>query len=124
METQQLDKRIQSVLESLPYFSKLGTWLCIKLSDYAAQLNGCRSTRQMNDNQIADIDEQYQYLLNTLLYQIYEAITFLKEDHIYKQEILEMSDDELENLIIETLFSMTILDCRNIFIDYFFNVNK
>lgn len=124
METQQLDKRIQSVLESLPYFSKLGTWLCIKLSDYAAQLNGCRSTRQMNDNQIADIDEQYQYLLNTLLYQIHEAITFLKEDHIYKQEILEMSDDELENLIIETLFSMTILDCRNIFIDYFFNVNK
>jgi len=124
METQQLDKRIQSVLESLPYFSKLGTWLCIKLSDYAAQLNGCRSTRQMNDNQIADIDEQYQYLLNTLLYQIHEVITFLKEDHIYKQEILEMSDDELENLIIETLFSMTILDCRNIFIDYFFNVNK
>ena len=124
METQQLDKRIQSVLESLPYFSKLGTWLCIKLSDYAAQLNGCRSTRQMNDNQIADIDEQYQYLLNILLYQIHEAITLLKDDHIYKQEVLDMSDDELENLIVETLFSMTVLDCRNIFVDYFFNVNK
>ena len=124
METQQLDKRIQSVLESLPYFSKLGTWLCIKLSDYAAQLNGCRSTRQMNDNQIADIDEQYQYLLNILSYQIHEAITLLKEDHIYKQEVLEMNDDELENLIVETLFSMTVLDCRNIFVDYFFNVNK
>ena len=124
METKQLDKRIQSVLESLPYFSKLGTWLCIKLSDYAAQLNGCRSTRQMNDNQIADIDEQYQYLLNILSYQIHEAITLLKEDHIYKQEVLEMNDDELENLIVETLFSMTVLDCRNIFVDYFFDVNK
>lgn len=124
MDAQQLDKQIQSVLENLPYFSKLGTWLCIKLSDYAAQLNGCRSTRQMNDNQIADIDEQYQYLLNILLYQIHEAINLLKEDHIYKQEVLEMSDDELENLIVETLFSMTVLDCRNIFVDYFFNVNK
>lgn len=124
METQQLDKRIQSVLESLPYFSKLGTWLCIKLSDYAAQLNGCRSTRQMNDNQIADIDEQYQYLLNILSYQIHEAMNFLKEEHIYKQEVLEMDDDKLENLIVETLFSMTVLDCRNIFVDYFFNVNK
>lgn len=124
METQQLDKRIQSVLESLPYFSKLGTWLCIKLSDYAAQLNGCRSTRQMNDNQIADIDEQYQYLLNILSYQIHEAMNFLKEEHIYKQEVLKMDDDKLENLIVETLFSMTVLDCRNIFVDYFFNVNK
>jgi hypothetical protein len=124
MDAQQLDKQIQSVLENLPYFSKLGTWLCIKLSDYAAQLNGCRSTRQMNDNQIADIDEQYQYLLDILSYQIHEAITLLKEDHIYKQEVLEMDDDELENLIVETLFSMTVLDCRNIFVDYFFNVNK
>jgi len=123
MNAQQLDKQIQSILENL-HFSKLGTWLCIKLSDCAAQLNGCRSTRQMNDDQIADIDDQYQRLRNVLLHQIYEAMDFLKEDHIYKQEVLEMDDDKLEELLVETLFSMTVFNCRNIFVDCFFDVNK
>jgi len=120
MESQQVDKILLAILKDLPYFSKLGTCLCIRLSDYAAQMCGCRSTRQMNDNQVEDIDEQYHYLLDILDYHIKEAINYISVPHCYKDNILSSTEDEIEDLIIEVLFSMVVMDYKNIFAEYFF----
>lgn len=92
----------------------------IRLSDYAAQINGFRSTRQMNENKIEEIDEQYNYLLRILEYQIAEAVDYLNKEHIYNKDILDLNDNLLEDLLLETLFNMTIMDCKSIFEEAFF----
>ena len=52
MNSQQIDDRLRSMLNSLPFFSRLGTCLTIRLTDYAAQLCGYRSTRHMDDSKV------------------------------------------------------------------------
>ena len=121
MNTQQVDNYLQLMLESLPFFSRLGTCLGIRLADYAAQMCGCRSTRQMDDSKIEDINETFSQLLNTLQSQINECIHYLDEEHIYKKDIDALDLDSLERLLEDTLFEMTIYNCRSIFREMMFD---
>lgn len=121
MNAQQIDDRLRSMLNSLPFFSRLGTFLRIRLADHAAQMCGCRSTRQVDDSKLDDIEENYNELLNTLQCQISECIEYIDDSHIYKDEIYSISEDEFENLIEDVLFEMTIYDCRSIFKEMMFD---
>ena len=121
MNAQQVDDRLRSMLKSLPFFSRLGTCLGIRLADHAAQICGCRSTRQMDDSKAEDIDETFSQLLNTLQSQINECIQYLDEEHIYKEEIDALDSDSLECLLEDILFEMTIYDCRSIFREMMFD---
>lgn len=119
MDCQQVDCRLLAMLSELPYFSRLGTCLCIRLADYAAQLCGCRSTRQVDDSKSDDVSDQYDLLLLNLYSQIHECLTYLKEPHTYRQPVLEMTDVDLESHLEKTLFEMVVFDCRHVFVEYF-----
>lgn len=119
MNSQQVDDRLLALLKDLPYFSRLGTSLSISLADHAAQLCGCRSSRQVDDNRSDDVSDQFDDLINNLHSHIHECILYIENDHIYKQSIFEMDDSELEILLENTLYEMVCLDCRHIFADNF-----
>lgn len=121
MNSQQIDDRLRSMLNSLPFFSRLGTCLMIRLADHAAQMCGYRSTRQVDDSNADDVEENYNELLNTLQCQITECIEYIDDDHVYKDEIYSIDEDALENLIEDILFEMTIYDCRLIFKEMMLN---
>ena len=117
MNTQQIDDQLRLMLTSLPHFSRLGTCLKIRIADYAAQLCGCRSTRQINDSKADDVEDNYNDLLNQLYCHVDECINYLNSDHSYKDEIHLMDEDSLELMIEDVLFEMTTHDCRFIFED-------
>lgn len=121
MNTQQLDDHLRSMLKSLPSLSRLGTCLAIRLADYAAQLYGCRSTRQMSNDKVEKIDEKYRELLNILQDQIDDAIEYLDKGHSYKDSICLLDEDLFEGLVEDALFEMTINDCSFIFAEKLFN---
>lgn len=121
MNAQQIDDRLRSLLNSLPFFSRLGTCLGIRLADHAAQICGCRSTRQIDDSKIDDIEDSHNQLLNTLYNQIQECKLCLDDEHVYKSEIYSCDEDSLERLIEDALFEMTIYDCVSIFREMMFD---
>ena len=112
-----------ALLKDLPYFSKLGTSISISLADHAAQLCGCRSSRQVDDVNSDNVSDQFDALINNLHTHIHECILYIEDDHIYKQSIFEMDDSELEILLENTLYEMICLDCRHVFADNFL-INK
>lgn len=120
MNSQHVDNKLLALLKDLPYFSRLGTSLSISLADHAAQLCGCRSSRQVDDNNLDDVSDQFDTLINNLRTHIHECILYIEDDHTYKQSIFEMCDSELEILLESTLYEMICLDCRHIFADNFF----
>ena len=120
MNSQQVDTKLLALLKDLPYFSRLGTSLSISLADYAAQLCGCRSSRQVDDNNSDDVSDKFDTLINNLHTHIQECILYIESDHTYKQSIFELDDNELEILLESTLYEMICLDCRHIFADNFF----
>lgn len=115
MNAQQIDDQIKSMLASLQFFSRLGTCLGVRLSDYAAQMNGCRSTRQIDDSRADDVEDTYNQLLTALNTNAQECIQYLNEDHSYKEEIYLYDECLLERLLEDVLFEMTIYDCSLIF---------
>ena len=119
MNSQQVDDKLLALLKDLPYFSRLGTSLAISLADHAAQLCGCRSSRQVDDIHLDDVSDQFDALINNLHTYIHECILYIEDDHIYKQSIFEMDDSKLEILLENTLYEMICLDCRHIFADNF-----
>lgn len=119
MNSQQVDNKLLALLKDLPYFSRLGTSLSISLADHAAQLCGCRSSRQVDDSYSDDVSCQFDALVNNLHSHIHECILYIESDHIYKQSIFEMCDSELEILLESTLYEMVCLDCRHVFADNF-----
>ena len=120
MNSQQIDDKLLALLKDLPYFSRLGTSLSISLADHAAQLCGCRSSRQVDDIHSDNVSDQFDALINNLHTYIHECIIYIEDDHIYKQSIFEMDDSKLEILLENTLYEMICLDCRHIFADNFF----
>lgn len=120
MNSQQIDDKLLALLKDLPYFSKLGTSISISLADHAAQLCGCRSSRQVDDSHSDDVSDQFDALINNLHSHIHECILYIECDHTYKQSILEFDDNELEILLENTLYEMICLDCRHVFADNFF----
>ena len=107
------------MLSDLPYFSRLGTCLCIRFADYAAQKCGCRSSRQVDDSLSDDVSEEFDSLLNNLHSQIHECVSYLEAPHNYKDSVLEMDDLAIETLLETTLYEMVAFDCRHIFVEYF-----
>lgn len=120
MNSQQVDNKLLALLKDLPYFSRLGASVYISLADHAAQLCGCRSSRQVDDSRSDDVSDQFDALVNNLHSHIHECILYIESDHTYKQLIFELDDNELEILLENTLYEMVCLDCRHVFADKFF----
>jgi hypothetical protein len=121
MESQQVDIKLLAMLKDLPYFSRLGVCISIRLADYAAQLCGCRSSRQIDGNLSDDVSEQFDSLINSLKSNTAECILYIENKHNYKQDVLEMSDENLELLLEDTLYEMIQFNCRHIFVENFFD---
>lgn len=121
MNSSQIDSKLFSMLNDLPYFSILSTSLQIRLADHAAALCGCRSTRQMDSSRSDDVDEEYCRLYNILQISIYECLNILESEHEYKKSVILMDDVKLEYLLEDTLFEMTICDDKRIFSINFLN---
>lgn len=119
MNSQQVDDKLLAMLKDLPYFSRLGTCISIRLADHAAQLCGCRSTRQVDDSLVDDVSDKFDELVINLQSQINECVSYIKKDHTYKPSILEMDDDHLENLLEDALYDMVMYDYSYSFIEYF-----
>lgn len=119
MNSQQVDNKLLALLKDLPYFSRLGTSVSISLADHAAQLCGCRSSRQVDDSRSDDVSDQFDALINNLHSHIHECILYIESDHTYKQSVFELDDNELEILLENTLYEMVCLDCRHVFADNF-----
>ena len=119
MNSQHVDNKLLALLKDLPYFSRLGTSVSISLADHAAQLCGCRSSRQVDDSRSDDVSDQFDALINNLHLHIHECILYIESDHTYKQSIFELDDNELEILLENTLYEMVCLDCRHVFADNF-----
>ena len=120
MDSMRIDKKLIESLNDIQYISNLRTCLLVRIADYAAQLCGCRSTRQVADHQSVDVDNKYYELLHRLLYNIPECYDYIKHDHIYKESIPQLNDDELELLLEDALFEMIQFDNHAIFAEYFF----
>lgn len=120
MDAKQIDSLLLLLLNELPYFSNVGTSLLIRLADHAAQLNCFRSTRQVNDNAWKDVDTKYAELVSSLQHQIYEATNYLNSEHTYKDSVFKLDNDEIINLLEDTLFEMTSFGSHVIFIENFF----
>lgn len=120
MNTKQVDYLILDILKYLPYFSQSGVWLQIQLADFAAQQSGFRSTRAVSDGKSDEVSDSYEYLINLLYCYILECKRLIEDSHTYKQEILNMSREDLEDLVCNSLYEMVVLDYSPIFIENFF----
>lgn len=120
MESQQVDSKLLAMLKDLPYFSRLGTCISIRLADYAAQLCGCRSTRQVDDSKVDEVSDQFDVLINELQYKVDECIEYISAPHIYKTDIFEMDDTSIECLLEDALYDMIQHDNKYLFVDHFF----
>ena len=121
MDCQRVDNILLALLDELPYFSRLGTCLCIRFADYAAQLCGYRSTRQVDDSHVDDVSDQFDLLINNLHSQIYECKLYIEEQcHTYKDSIFLMNDYDIEILLESVLYEMTIHDDHRIFVESFY----
>lgn len=117
---QQVDEALLYMLNDLSYFSRLRTCLQIRLADFAAQMCGFRSTRQIPDNFIDDVEDNYSLLLNELESNVNEFKSILSINHIYKSDILELEDLDLELLLEDILYEMTVDHSINIVNEYLF----
>lgn len=115
-----IDNKLKSLLYNAKCFSKLHTCLEIRISDYAAQLCGCRSTRQIDDNISEDIEIKYNELMNLLYENILYCLSFLEKDHVYTNKVLDFSDDFLEQYLEDTLYYMTTENYTSYFNENFF----
>lgn len=120
MSSQQVDSKLLALLKDIPYFSRLGTCLSIRLADYAAQLCGYRSTRQIDDYGSEEVSDQFYILVIELQSHIDEVLYYIDGAHAYKQGISELNDDDLELLLEDTLFDMVYFNCSYIFKEKFF----
>lgn len=118
MSAECIDEKLLSMLKYLLITSQLRISLSIRLADYAAQLMGYRSTRQVNNKD--DVEKVYINLINTLIYIVYRCIDYINESHSYKEEILHVNSDKLEFILEEVLFESTIYSDYRIFKEKFF----
>lgn len=114
MTSIQLDSLITDLLESVFTISRFKTCLCIRLSDYAAQCFGYRSTRCMDDKNIESVDEKYQELLDSLYNTSGEMLAEIKKDHTYKEYMYGLSEYEVEQLLEDDLFDNVVSDKNEI----------
>lgn len=115
-----MDEKLLALLDDLLYTSKFKTWICIQIADLAAQSLGHRSTRQINGDSDA-VSDKYNELLDTLLVIIYEFKRIIENrTSEYKQEIISMNTEELENKLEEVLIPSVIFNDVSLFAETFF----
>jgi len=120
MESQQVDEKLLALLKELPYQSRLGTSLLIRLADYAAQLCGCRSTRQIDDLLSDDVEDFFNSLVDSLSDIVLDIQSYIESEHKYKESLFDLDDYDLEILLEDTLYSIIEYDSSEIFIENFF----
>lgn len=115
-----MDDKLIKMLNDLQYTSQLKTSICIQLADYAAQMMGYRSTRQINSNDEDKVEELYTELLNKLLSISDECRSLIERNQlVYRKEILLLNDDDLINKLEDTLFNAVIFNDSKIFVENF-----
>lgn len=106
-----MDEKLLAILDGLTYTSKFKTWICIQLADLAAQACGYRSTRQIRDIDDDLVYDKYNELLDKLLNTVYEFKSIIEtRTSEYKQEVISMSVEELENKLDEVLITAVLYD--------------
>lgn len=119
MKPKEVDEFLLVSIKDLPYFSLLGTCLSVRLADHAAQMNGCRSTRQIDDLVDDKIESTFNDLIRELQDSAEEISLIINSDHEYLSDILSLNTDKLEILLEDTLYDMTIYNDYKIFSDRF-----
>ena len=114
-----VDSKLIHLLNEMNSFSVMKTCLLIRLADYAAQLCGCRSTRQVDDEYKNKVEDEFEALVELLYSHIEYSFEAINSKHEFLTEILSMNDNELEVLLEDTLYEMTVYDCKNIFNERF-----
>jgi hypothetical protein len=120
MNTKQVDDIIIDILNYLPYGSQIGVQLQLQLADFAAQRHGFRSTRAIDGKRSDEVYNDNIYLIDLLHCYILECRQLITDHHTYKREILNMSIEDLEDLVCVSLYEMVVLDYRHVFIENFF----
>ena len=115
-----IDELLNSLLNDVLTFSVIKTSICIKLSNYAVQQNGCRSIFQLDESKLDSIEEEYSFLMKMLDYHAHKCIEYLSEPHEYNDVIYKLDDLSLEHLLENTLFEMIVFDSYFIFAEQFF----
>ena len=111
MTSMQLDSLITDLLESVFTISRFRTCLCVRLSDYAAQICGYRSTRCMDESGCNTVDEKYTELLCSAYDYVHEMLERIKKPHTYQQSMYEMTECEIECLLEDTLYNAVCFSC-------------
>lgn len=119
MKPKEVDEFLLVSIKDLPYFSLLGTCLSVRLADHAAQMNGCRSTRQIDDLVGDKIENTLNDLIRELQDSAEEISLIINGDHEYLSDILSLNTDKLEILLEDTLYDMTVYSDYKIFSDRF-----
>lgn len=120
MGCREVDDKLVKMLHDMNYFSRLKTCLFVRLADHAAQLCGCRSTRQIDEGKNEDVDKAFDSLILILFDCIRESLDYISSNHTYLDQIYELNEDSLEILLEDTLYEMTTSDCKSIFTEKFF----
>lgn len=120
MNTGEVDKLLFSLLFDVRCHSRLLTCLSVRLADHAAQLCGHRSTRQIREGCENEVEDSFNELMNILNSNLHECEAFLQDTHSFKDEIINFDDEQIEILLEDTLYEMTIYDCASIFVEKFF----
>lgn len=115
-----IDEKLKYMLHSAEGFSRLNTCLSVRLSDYAAQLCGCRSSRQISDYASEDIEIEYNNLINRLHDNIIECLSYLENDHVYNDNVMSFNDETLSKYLEDVLYYMTVENYTSYFYESFF----
>lgn len=121
--TEYIDEKIKHMLHEANGFSRLNTCLGVRLSDHAAQLCGCRSTRQISDGASDDVEIEFFSLLNKLHDNIIECLSYLEDSHVYNNKVLSLNDESLEQYLEDVLYYMTVENYKSYFYECFFGAD-
>lgn len=121
--TTYIDEQLRRMLHDAEGFSQLNTCLGIRLSDYAAQLCGCRSTRQISDGVVDDVELEFFSLINRLHDNIAECLSYLDSNHVYNNKVVSFNNSQLESYLEDVLYYMTIENYTPHFCESFFGAS-
>lgn len=117
-----MDDKLLDLLSGLTQYnnSRFKTCICIQLADYAAQMMGYRSTRQIDDSGIEDVENNYNELFDKFLTMVSEYQYLVEHrDKDYKKELESLDLLAIELLLEEALIKSVLFDDVNVFSEMF-----
>lgn len=115
-----IDDKLLDLLHYSLLTSKLRVSLNLRLADYASQIVGYRSTRNVRSEDKVNVENKFIELTNLLVIAINYCIEQLEYNHKFKQSIIEMNDIDLEILLENTLFDTIVYSDYSLFNKNFF----